>query len=184
MILCDGVTATLLCALIPLYHRLQCDDLAAQPSRRRLLVLLQREPGSSLANAGRLLSISPRSVAYHVRLLERAGIVVVRRNAGKLCLYLNGTAPSREQGADAITHPFASRILSELSKGPLSRPELRGRIPTAPRTTVYWHLRRLIALGWVQEQGGTSGDRRVLLCLSGSTIEKRSAAYKSARERT
>jgi predicted transcriptional regulator len=140
-------------AIIPLYQRLKREDALVRRTRRELAALLQAEPGISLAEAGRRLALSPRSVAYHVRLLERLGVVVLRRSQGKLRIYLNGSAkqvPPEE--CLAASHRVASRILEELSLRGLSRADLHARLPSIPRTTIHWHVRRLLALGIVREE--------------------------------
>lgn len=61
----------------------------ANPDRRRMLDLLQHQPGMSIASLGRHFDMSGVGVLKHVRILESAGLVHSEKSGRERLLYFN-----------------------------------------------------------------------------------------------
>lgn len=64
-----------------LYNRLTGDRVESNPVRRRLLEHIRGQPASTIPALAEALAIHPTTVAYHLRVLERYGHVVVHGTA-------------------------------------------------------------------------------------------------------
>ncbi len=86
----------------------------ADGSRRRMLDMLRGEPGMPVNRVAARFSMSRIGVMKHLRVLERAGLVIGRRRGRERKLYLNA-APLQ-----MINDRWMSRY-SELWAGALTR---------------------------------------------------------------
>lgn len=61
----------------------------AAPARRRMLDLLQATPGSTIAALAAHFDMSAVGVLKHVRVLERAGLLLTRKHGRERLLFVN-----------------------------------------------------------------------------------------------
>jgi predicted transcriptional regulator len=125
------------------------------PGRAAILQLLRRRPGLHLRAVARELGMPVQHANYHLRVLERVGLVKRLEAAGKVCWHEAGTPPEARRAlleaallpsmaqqqvmAFIATHPGASQ--SEVAR---QLGMLQGR--------ARWHLRKLVAQGKLLEQ--------------------------------
>jgi DNA-binding transcriptional ArsR family regulator len=97
----------------------------AHPARRRILDLLQRSPGSSIAGLGRHFRMSDVAVLKHVAVLRSAGLVHSERRGRERRLYFN-IVPIQlvyDRWTDRYSAFWAGRLadLKERLESPLQR---------------------------------------------------------------
>lgn len=91
-----GFLAWLLRPALGLFSRIEDGDLAAHPLRRQALDLIEANPGATVQDVRRTLGIAWGTAVYHLGRLERAGLVAVRRSAGRRGHWPLGQAPPRD----------------------------------------------------------------------------------------
>jgi len=114
--------------------------------RRRLLDRLDPCPGESVGGLARHLEVDYKTALHHVRVLERAGLLVMRRAGRRRLCYLPGrvaepSPPAREAAA-----------LRALDAGARSPTKL-ARVLGIPRGTAGSLLEALAARGLVRRDG-------------------------------
>lgn len=135
-----------------------------EPTRELVAAVVRDNPGSTASDVARALDLSVKTVQYHVRFLEKSGAVIARRLPGRVRLYVPGMAPPRERAAavDRASHPVADAILKEVeARQATTRRDLQSRL-AYPRSTIGWHLRRLIDHGLVTERPTATGAHLAL----------------------
>ncbi len=139
--------------LAPLYTRLRRSDVLDHATRDRLLAAVAAEPGLPLAALGRRAGASGTTVAYHLHLLERHGLVASRREGPFRVFY----APEavRDAPTDVLTSA-ERRVLDLLARdGPLTQRALAERLDVT-KQAVNYHVKRLARRGLlaVEDRGG------------------------------
>jgi len=61
----------------------------SNPLRRRILVILMENPGMNIRQLARTLGIGVGSLAGHLLILQRLGLIREERNGNRLQLYVN-----------------------------------------------------------------------------------------------
>lgn len=143
----------------PLYTRLDRAKVVGHPARRALLQLLEREPGVHLEAAQRALGVGAGTLAHHVGILERAGLLRVQRAGRFRRLYpaaLNGQAALR----DAALRPPRSAALHKLvTEHPGVGLREAARLLGVPASSLQWHVARLEQAGLVERRAGALHPR-------------------------
>ncbi len=139
----------LLRVLAPLYTRLAPRDLLLHERRRRLHEIARQEPGLHLRELGRRAGLSWSVARFHVRMLEKGGLLRLDRRGGRARVY-----PAGAQTVAAALHPVAQRILDALPEdgAPLDVRDLRERVGVS-RQLLSHHLDRLAEEGRVVRAG-------------------------------
>lgn len=127
---------------------------ASAGPRARLLEALRASPGATVAELARLLDVDHSTATYHVTRLAGQGLLVVQRHGGRMHCFPPGQAGTRERAlAIARRLPRAEAVLARL---PHAAPAPLGAVARdlgMTKTGVYWHLRRLAALGLAVVEG-------------------------------
>jgi predicted transcriptional regulator len=142
--------------------------LAAAPApethalRLRLLDIVVRYPGLHLREVARQAEIPASHAQYHLRVLERNGLIAAERQGENLRYYPTKATPVGDVPAlgtadrellQLLRRPAAFRVLLHLlSDGPLALSELARRCRVTPSTMAY-HLERLRARDLVGREG-------------------------------
>lgn len=149
------VPALLLAPLAPLYTRLARSDALAHETRAAMHARIQREPGIPYATLMRETRVGTGAFVHHLRVLERAGLVVSRRQGSARLLFPAG------EGRDAPPRPTdaQARILDALAGGPRTQIELAETLGLTQQGVSY-HLRRLEQRGLVAEAAQEDGKSR------------------------
>jgi len=88
-------TYNLFTAAVPLYSRLRKDDVEKQETRVRIQDHLADHPGSTYSELKRILELNNGTLAYHLRVLEREGMIKARR-VGRYKLFYPWTILRRD----------------------------------------------------------------------------------------
>jgi len=139
-----------LLVLLAGYSRADDSDPLAHDTRRALVDRVREAPGSPLTAVGRALDVPRSTVRYHVRVLEREGLVTAETIAGRNRLFpADEDAPAL---AAALRRDGAGDLLRSIAAdGPGSVTALAERLDRAP-STVSHHLSRLADDGLVERR--------------------------------
>lgn len=88
--------------LLPFFSRIEDGELSRHPARRAALDHIAANPGATVREVQAALGLAWGTTVHHLRRLERAGLVAVRRDGGRLGHWPLGQAPPRDglSGAD------------------------------------------------------------------------------------
>lgn len=136
------------------WRHLQQGTLLDNPTRAHILGLLRAHPGLHLRALARGTDLSVAQAAYHLRVMERMGIVRSQRLAGKLCFHEAGAAPEvRRALQEAALQPgdAARRVLAFVADHPgASQSEVARELDMLPGSARH-HLQRLTSQGALTE---------------------------------
>lgn len=135
-------------ALSILYTRFDAASLLDSPPRRALLDVIARAPGLRIGDAARALAVDYKTAVHHVRMLSRAGHVVVREEGRERRCYLPGARPARAPRAVAALHALDAGAAT---------PSALGRALGIPRGTAGSLLAALVERGLAHREGGRYG---------------------------
>jgi DNA-binding MarR family transcriptional regulator len=129
-------------------QRAEPDWLRGQPTRRRILDLVEAEPGLRVGTIAARLGRSYASVRRHVQLLEGAGLIEASEDLQRR-IFPRGMPPAARRGAGAALSPSAGLLLAHLAeRGPMDGPTLRSELGW-PASTVTKAVGRLATAGLV-----------------------------------
>jgi hypothetical protein len=131
--------------LAALYSRIHPRDLLQNQTRRDLLQIATAEPGVHMRAAQRRLGVGWGTLAFHVRMLESAGLIQVTDAGGYRTLSVPSGPPPAKR-----THPSGKRLLEALPSdgGARDLSDLRKELGMTRQLLLY-HARRLEAAGLV-----------------------------------
>ena len=141
-----GAAALPLVAL-PMYARITRDDLLASPARALVYGRLKGAPGSTIAGLAAATGLSRSTVAHHLFVLERAGLVRSERVGRDRIHFLCG---QRDEGLRRrlLADPLRAALVARLQAAPAPLRELARALGESP-SLVHFHLRRLREAGLV-----------------------------------
>jgi DNA-binding transcriptional ArsR family regulator len=128
------------------------DGPLAHGTRARLFEAIESRPGRHLTALGEATDTPRSTVRYHVRVLEREGVVTVDRGDGRTRLFPAATDDGDRRLAAALRREGAAAVLRSLAAdGPDTVTGLAERLDRAP-STVSHHLGRLAEDGLVARE--------------------------------
>lgn len=140
--------------VLALYRRIAHPDLLQNPSRAAVYDVVRTRNGIRVRDLAHVLDLDRTTIEYHIRQLERGSYVASRRVGRDTRVYLSSEQPRGSQAAErsaAVLHPISKSILAATAvEGGATRGEI-ARATGIPRSTVNWHVRRLLGLSLVAE---------------------------------
>jgi DNA-binding MarR family transcriptional regulator len=136
--------------LAPLFSRIEQDDVLHNPVRARIHEAIAAEPGLSLRDVSGRAGVAWGTTVFHLRRLERHGLVTSQASGGRRRFFPANSEASRQRaGLSALFHPTARRIAVLVHDEPgIDQKTLCQRLaiqnPSASK-----HLARFMALGLV-----------------------------------
>jgi DNA-binding transcriptional ArsR family regulator len=82
--------------LLPSFSRIEDDQLTAHPARRAALEVIQANPGATIQDIQQALGLAWGTTVHHLRRLDRAGLIAVRRDGARRGHWPLGQAPPRD----------------------------------------------------------------------------------------
>ncbi len=133
------------------------DDILLQRTRRRILDHIAGHPGLSARELQRALDLGWGETAYHLEQLVRAN-ALRRERTGRRDAYFDPAVPWADRRLLVVLRGGATRqLLLELSStAALTFSDLQRRLDVS-KSTLSFHLTRLIAAGVVEEVRADSG---------------------------
>ncbi|HWH08730.1 MAG TPA: helix-turn-helix domain-containing protein [Candidatus Thermoplasmatota archaeon] len=159
---------------VALYSRIVSrEDALLHPHRRQAIDLVRRQPGLYLSALSRALGLSRSTTDHHVRILERARLLVRRAGASHVALY-PPESPAAALPPDVARCAVRRALYAALAQRPegLSRPGLHAAALHVPRRTRNHAIRSLVDLGLVVARPGPGGGTYALRHASGRTEER------------
>jgi DNA-binding MarR family transcriptional regulator len=137
-------------ALAPLFSRIADDEVLDNPNRARILDLVRAQPGVHFQDLVRQAAVGRGTLEHHLRKLEAAGLVTIKRSKGYACCFPKGAVDRRLMEAAPVLRSEGGRaVLRAVAKRPgASSRDLAGHLGFAP-STVSYHLKRLESAGLV-----------------------------------
>ncbi len=122
------------------------DELGGQPTRRRILELVQERPGASGRDVQRQLGLGWGETAYHLERLVQGGRLHRERGGGRDYYFSEGVTWEDRRLFQALRSPTERQIaLALLQASPRSFADLTQAVGFG-KSTVSYHLARLAAL--------------------------------------
>lgn len=132
------------------------DERSVFTSNTRHLVYLRvaENPGASIQDIANMLGISHPTAAYHLKILQGNGLVVAMRDGNRTRFFKRSESLTGEQQRLVVANRGAQtrRILEVVKANPMIHRKELARLLSMPRTTVNWHVDRLIARGLLAER--------------------------------
>lgn len=138
---------------LPLYARLERQQLLDNGLRASLLEIIRREPGRSPAELAKQVPCSWSTLVYHLSVLEREGYVSKAREGRRWRFFPTGQQDHSQLPALALmNNPRAARLLEEVRAQPgIAQHTLSARVALSP-STVHFHMRKLLEVGVVRAE--------------------------------
>jgi predicted transcriptional regulator len=132
------------------------DERSVFTSNTRHLVYqrVAENPGASIQDIANLLGISHPTAAYHLKILQANGLVVAMRDGNRTRFFKRSETLTGEQQRLVVANRGAQtrRILEVVKENPMIHRKELARLLNMPRTTVNWHVDRLIQRGLLAER--------------------------------
>ncbi|MCA1812379.1 MAG: helix-turn-helix domain-containing protein [Halobacteriales archaeon] len=113
---------------------------------------LRESPGAHFRDLQRRLDLSPGQTTHHLRVLERDGLVVERRQGRYTHFFPAGTPIETRGTLGALRHPARKTLVDVLAAGPCTLKDLGARAGLAP-STLHHHVRVLREAGVIEAHG-------------------------------
>lgn len=135
---------------IGLYTRLARPDVLGHPERERLYRIVETQPGVHFHALQRELQWNTGTLTYHLRVLEKHGFIVDRRDGSFRRFYIQGAAPKKELfNPDAPQGLRADVIEAIRSRHGISQSDLALALG-ANKQTVNYHVKALERTGVIR----------------------------------
>lgn len=134
-----------------LYARIAKERLLDHEGRERLLEHVRSTPGATLADLARASGISRNTTVYHLRRLEKEGLVSSLKNGRARLYYAPGSREKREEAGAlaALRHPMSRALAQGIGAAPgVDQRGLCERLGIQP-SLAHWHAARLVEAGIV-----------------------------------
>jgi predicted transcriptional regulator len=146
-------------------------NLLAHTFRHQVLETVRQQPGIHLREVARRLDLTPNNAAYHLRVLERHGLLRSERLHGKR-VYFPAAGPEarRKFLAESLLRLASrARVLAAVAATPAPNQTRIAALTGQHQGAVGWHLRLLMEAGLVAEER-TSRECRYRLTALGSEL--------------
>jgi len=135
---------------IGLYTRLARPDVLGHPERDRLYRIVETQPGVHFHALQRELLWNTGTLTYHLRVLERHGFIVDRRDGNFRRFYIQGAAPRKELFNTDAPHGLRADVLEAIrSRHGISQSDLSLALG-ANKQTVNYHVKALERAGIIR----------------------------------
>lgn len=140
----------LLWVAVGLYTRLARPDVLGHEERERLHKIIEQQPGVHFHALQRELGWNTGTLTYHLRVLEKHGFVVDRRDGLYRRFYLSGAAPRKETFENAGPQGLRGDVLEAVrGRHGLSQTDLALALG-ANKQTVNYHVKALERQGLIR----------------------------------
>lgn len=140
--------------LAVLYSRIAKERLLDHGARERLLDAVRAHPGASLADLARMTDAPRNTITYHMRVLEREGLVSSRRQGRHRLFFAPGAIERRDQAEAVATlrHETSRAMALTVGAEPgLDQKALCARVGVSP-SLAHWHADRLVTSGVLEKR--------------------------------
>ena len=139
---------------IPLYSKLEKNEILDQPNRQNIYSYLANNPGINLTTIHKELMIGIGTLVHHLNILEREQLIISKKRMGMKMFFPTdlGWPPDTQRGEFHLS-PIQNDILTYVRKhGGTSQKELIEKLDLKPSTLGY-SLRRLRGWDLVNRKG-------------------------------
>ncbi|GEM_PF-2638547 len=139
---------------LALYTRIAKERLLDHGSREKLLLAIRERPGLPVADLASGTGVPRNTATYHLRRLEREGLVVSQRSGRVRVWFLVGGDARRDEAPAyaALRHGVTRAIAMQVAAQPgVDQQALCARFGLAP-SLAHWHVDRLLQTGLVRKE--------------------------------
>ncbi len=149
--------------LVGLFSRIQTSELLDNPQRRRLMGLVEAQPGIHHQELVRALDIGKGAVDHHLRKLHEGGLLTVHKATGYTCYFPKKTDRRVLAAAPVLKSAAAQRIVEHVRKQPGALAvDVRNAVGISP-STMHYHMKRLSDAGVLDVVKEGNGQRLLLV---------------------
>jgi predicted transcriptional regulator len=136
------------------FRYVRSDNLLEHSFRQQLVDLVRKNPGMHLREVARQLNLTTTNASYHLRVLEKHGVIRSEHLNGKRVYFpAAGPEAKRRYLAQAMLHRDArADVLRAVAAHPGTNQSRIASMTSQHQGAVGWHLRRLMSAGLVDEQ--------------------------------
>jgi DNA-binding transcriptional ArsR family regulator len=139
---------------LALYTRIAKERLLDHGSREKLLLAIRERPGLPVTDLAEGTGVPRNTATYHLRRLEREGLVVSQRSGRVRVWFAPGGQARREEAPAfaALRHDTTRAIAMQVAAQPgVDQQALCARFGLAP-SLAHWHADRLVQTGLVRKE--------------------------------
>lgn len=136
--------------------------------RNDLVDLISYNPGINLTSIRSELQLSQGAVSYHLRRLEKGGVIYSHKGMKERRYYPATMGYNQVEDRSAqdevrsiIANPTGSRIIELLGQGDATQTQIVNEVGVSP-STVHWHMERMERAGLIRKR---REGRSVVYCL-------------------
>ena len=144
--------------LIPLYSRLEREDILLHEKRSTIFSYVAENPGETYSNIKENLSLGTSTLVHHLRVLEREGLLRSQKNMGRRLFFPRDLKEDHSHTDKVPISPIQKKIVVYLKKnGPTTRLQLEEKL-SMKRQTIDYSVRRLEYRGMIKCDGNKRSD--------------------------
>jgi predicted transcriptional regulator len=140
-------------------------------TRRRIADRVHADPGIHFSALVRELDLAPGQVQYHLRRLSRAGEAVAEQVSGRTHYYPPEYDEWERRALALLRRETSADVVVVLAEHGPARPSAVAERVGIARSTLEWHLARLVDCGLVEKRRDARG--RVTLALARPDVTAR-----------
>jgi len=148
-----------LLSFLPLYTKLEKDDIMSQSTRHDIYSYVSNEPGSNYSTIKKRLNIGTSSLVYHLNVLQREGYIRSKKEMGHRFFFPKDARLTAPPTTPALPpSPIQERIIEYLKEnGPKTRTEIKDAL-SLKQQTVSYSIKSLERRGMVKTSGRGKND--------------------------
>jgi predicted transcriptional regulator len=149
-------------------------------TQKKIYILISKQPGLHLNQIARLLKINRPLAIYHLRYLEKHGLITIVKEKGFTRFYIRGKIGIEDKRKLSILRQeIPLKIVLFLLENPLSKhKEILEKFDVA-KSTLSYHLKKLVNHGIINTQ--VDGEEKGYAIVSEKEIVRFLIKYKPSR---
>lgn len=139
---------------LPLYSKIERDEVLDQPNRKKIYTCLHENPGINLTKIHRELDMGYGTLVHHLSILEKKKLITSEKSMGLKTFYPRSTKNHTGEGKnDFLLSPSQTQIIDFLKqRKSASRKNMQEALNMNPKTVGY-HLQKLKEGGFIEQIG-------------------------------
>jgi len=139
---------------LPLYSKIEKDEILNQPNRKKIFTCLLVNPGINLTKIHREMNLGYGTLVHHLSILEKEKLITSEKTMGLITFYPRTAKNHADEGKnDFLLSPSQTQIYDFLKqRNSASRKNVQEALHMNPKTLGY-HLHKLKKGGFIEQIG-------------------------------
>ncbi len=139
---------------LPLYSKIEKDELLDQPNRNTIYTFLHENPGINLTKIHREMDLGYGTIVHHLNILEKKNLITSKKEMGLKTFYPKKLKNHKVNGKNGfLLSPSQEKIYDFLKeRKSASRKNVQDALNMNPKTLGY-HLHKLKEAGFIEQIG-------------------------------